>query len=532
MKIWDYYRNVLVPANSAVAAMQRNGIPVSVERARKQDEDWQNELLDLERYVEGEAAKRGLRLNYSRAHSVQEEPMLDFLFRHPSGLGLKTEKMTESGSRFAMDAEALLPYAAVGALHKDDDHPVVYAILKIKSIAKAKSTHLGGLMKFRRADGACHPHFKWILPNTTRLSAENPPVHQLPERSDPDVAKKVKACIVPRCQPWLGDPEEWDPRKHGWVFRADVVGAEAVVRAGCIAKCRVSSPYLRAGKDIHSKTASILYVVPEGTYKKGTVQRDSVGKQSYFLFVFGGSWKALQLTMIKKARIWLPDKEAMRLTDVFFSGDGYHDLKVRYNVDTRLLFDRGYIEDFYGRRWTIPPPPGVRMYEKGGGELGFEFPKGLSDDDRKAEQRRLENLRHIYANRATQTSQGTTTLWCLALCHHGEYVELASPPCLGDLAFPEAAGWALDGGPGPGGAPLMAWLVNTVHDSAWGDGAPGHMEPAVKVIVRRFTGVPADFLLESDMPWRVEVEVGPDFANLRSYNEVAKEFGLDPIPDR
>lgn len=534
MKISEYYHKVLLPANTAVTAMQRNGLPVSTQRAQAQMENWEKELKRLERYVEGEAAKRGIHLQYSKAHSAPEKPMVEFLFS-PKGLGLESKKKTEGGNREAMDDEALMPYAAIGPLHQDDDHPIVHAILQIRSIAKARSTHLGGLIKWRRADGACHPHFKWILPNTTRLSAENPPVHQLPEKSDPELARKVKACIVPRRDPWLGPPQDWNPMKHGWVLKADVKGAEAIVRAGAIARCRVSSPYLRAGKDIHSRTASVLYGVPEGTYKKGTPQRDSVGKQSYFLFIFGGSWKALQITMWRKARIWVEDSEAKRLTEAFFGPEGYPDLRDRYKVDTLLMFQRGYIEDFYGRRWTLPPPSGVRAYEKPTGEIGFEFPVSQEKDAAKRDyenaelMRQLQNRQHIYANRPTQASQATTTLWCLALCHHGEYVELASPPCLGDLAFPEAAGWSLDEGPGPGGKPLLAWMNNTVHDSGWGDGAPGHLEPAVKVIVRRFTGVPADFLIESDMPWRVDCEVGPDLGNLYPYNEVAKKFGLDPI---
>jgi hypothetical protein len=529
MQVSDYYRQVFVPANAAITAMQIAGIPVSKERAAAQVEAWTKELKTLEKYVEEEAAQRGIALRYSPAHSLKEEPLHDFLFASPRGLCLEVGKQTASGKRAAMDDEAMLPYAAIGPLHREDDHPIVYALLKIRSISKAMGTHLGGLVKYCRADGAAHPHYKWILQNTTRLSAEDPPVHQLPERADPDVAKLVKACIVPRVEPWLGDPDDWDPREHGFVFRADVAGAEAIIRAGCIAKCRVSVPYLQSGGDIHSRTASILYLVPEGTYKKGTNERDTVGKGCYFLFIFGGSKAALRRNMWKNARVKLSDEESGVYHQRFFAG--YADLATRYNVDTMLMFENGYVEDLYGRRWVLPPPPGVSPYWKDG-ELKFNLPEG-SPQKRNAVWRTLENRRHIYANRPTQASQATTTLWCIALCHHGEYVELQSPECLGGVPiFPEASGWALNGGSGPGGKPMLAWTSNTVHDSLWGDGAPGYIEPTVKLITRRFTGVPADFLIETNMPWRVGIDVGPDMGHLRPYNDVAKQFGLEPLPKR
>ena len=540
--IGDYYINVLMPAYAAISKMKRAGMPISIERAMDQDEAWEKELLRLQEYVQSEASKFDINLLYSEAHAPKEKPLHQFLYHHPTGLGLNPTdkavvrgpgkiKMTESGARASFDDEALMPYAAIGPNHREDDHPVVYAILKIRSIAKAKGTHLGGLMKWRRSDGCVHPKYKWILPNTTRLSASDPPVHQLPERADPENAKAIKACIVPRIKPWLEDPNDWDPRIHGWVARADVKGAEAVIRAGCIARCRVSVPYLRTGGDIHSKTASILYAVVEDTYKKGTPERDSVGKQSYFLLIFGGSYRGLQRTMWKKARMWWEEEESKGYHSRFFSG--YPDLGEQYERDTMLMFSRGYVEDFYGRRWTIPPPPGMFSHTDGTGIRHFRF-GGITDKETlRQAYKTFENRRHIYANRGTQTSQASTTLWAIALCILGEYVELQTPECLGGYnIFPETAGWALNEGPGPGGKPFQVWANNTVHDSMYADGAPGYLEPFAKLVTRRFNGVPAYFLMENDMPWRIDLEVGPDMANLKPYNVVAKQFGLEPLPER
>ena len=247
-------------------------------------------------------------------------------------------------------------------------------------------------------------------------------------------------------------------------------------------------------------------------------------------------------------------KEARRLLEQrqrpIAGGSGQEFWKIRIDMgadftvrnlqdDTRIDTDpdginRGYVEDFYGRRWAMPPPGRMWSSLDGLGGRRFHPSPGLMDKKQiRNEYKTFEHRRHIYANRGTQTSQATTTLWAIALCILGEYVELQTPECLGGYnIFPEAAGWALNGGPGPGGKPFQAWAMNTVHDSLYTDGAPGYLEAAAKLITRRFNGVPADFLQESDMPWRIDFEVGPDMANLRPYNQVAKEFGFEPLPDR
>lgn len=538
MDIGTYYRDVFVPANSAVSAMRRVGLPIHEGRAKARMALWQRELEELERYVEGEAAKKGFVFRYSPQHAPKPDLVLrDFLYS-PQGLNLEVTKWTdpEHGEpKPSTDDEALLRHAAVGVNHNQlngqpcIDHPVIYAILKIRSIAKARGTHLGGLLAARRMDGCAHAKFNYPE-NTTRLSAEDPPVHQLPEKADPEVAKLVKECIVPRRDAWVGDPAEWDPRKHGWCAKVDVRGAEMVVRAGAIARCAVLAPYLREGKDVHGKTAAAFYRQQESAFSKSDPRRNVVGKQSNFLLIFGGSWAALQQTLWKLGRMWFDKTESQQFHRVFFTT--YPDLARRYEIDTGLMVQRGYIEDPYGRRWHMPIPPEYTAVQRNG-VWSFSFIRKTSVDEAKALDRLLGYRRHCYANRPTQAAQGTTTLWGIALCHHGEYVPLQVPSYWQryGVPFPQAAGWQLNEGDGPGGKPFQVWTTNTVHDSLWVDGAPGTLEPALQVVYRRFMGVPADFLLAADMPWRVEAEVGPDLGHLRPYNDVAKQFGLESMPE-
>lgn len=542
MRIADYFHDVQHPAYVAISAMTRAGLPVSRERVVQQQELWQAELEHLEKYVVGTAAACGLALRYSPAHSaLPEETLHAFLFgAPPRGLGLAVTEYTETGAPSTND-KALMPYAAIGPLAQPDDHPVVQTILQIRSIAKARGTHLQGFLDYADSQGFIHAKVNWNKERTVRLSVEQPPLQQIPERHDPAVAKKVKACLVPRDRPWLGDPDAWSPDVHGYVFKADVSGAEALIRAGVIARDPVATPFLRDGGDLHSNTASIMYGVPHGTYTKGSRERDVVGKQGFFGLQFGGSWATLQNTYWEKARLRFTEEECIRRRLLFFSPpNGYVGLALRYLEDARLIFSRGYIEDLYGRRWSAPPPPNVLGMQPLQSQfpedpIRYIFPRDIKDEERREALAALSHLEHIYANRPTQSAQASTTLWSHALLYHGEYVELIPTEYvrqkLGGLPHADVADYALHEGPGPGGKPLRAWISNSVHDAIWGDGAPGTLAVVAKLIQRRFLGVPADFLLEANLPWRVELQVGPDYAHLCDYNDVAKRFGYDPLPE-
>ena len=525
MHIKDYYENVLIPGNVAVSALRRAGLPVDVRRIRAIRAAWLAELRDLESYVEGEAARRGAILKYSAKHSVDPGALAGFLYSPPSsgGYGLEVRRTTETGQPSTAD-EDLSWYASL-AVPRGDDDPLVRAVLKIRSIGGSLSKYLDKFESLRRSDGCVHPKYNWAL-RTARLSAEEPPVHQIPERADREVADAVKSCIVPRCSP-APDPESWDPRIHGSCFRWDISGAEAAIRAAMFTHRFCSRPdpiaweYIRLGKDIHSKTASLIYGVPEGTYKKGSYERDAVGKQTFFAKIFGAKWPTVRANIWRAARLWLDDEQAKKINANFDSG--YTGLAELYEVDKRRLGELGYCEDAYGRRRRIRVP-------------GAVFENGIWHYNREdhGTSRQVEHAFHVAANTPTQSTNATDNIWMIALLYHGEYVELRVPPMWDRLGipFPEAAGWALHEGDGPGGKPLRAWHMNTVHDSGWGDAAPGHMEPAAKVIWRRCHAVPLDWRIEADVPYRIDLQVGPNMARLRAYNVVAKEFGLEPMPKR
>jgi hypothetical protein len=550
VKIVDTMRDVHVPANVAVAAIQRAGLPIDRDLLVKTMAEWETEILALEKYIEDKAAEVGTPFKYSAKHGAHPPKVAAFLFK---GLGLEPkgvdgqELLTPKGE-LASDADSLARWASLRVPREDDD-PYVTAILQIRSLAKGRGTYLDSFLRNIRADGACHPKFNWAL-RTARLGAEDPPVHQIPERSEKRVPDGIKACIIPRDTPAL-DRDAWDPRKHGSCFRWDISGAEAAIRgamlpylSGCTDP--IAYDYIRRRGDIHSKTASIVYNVPEGTYKKGTYERDAVGKHTFFTKIFGAKPTAVQYSIWDQARIWMPlDK----IKDICANWDrGYSGIVRMYEVDKMMLgrrMDRNgwsWCEDLYGRRRAIQiPAKAVSRWD--GQEWSIddiEFPwagkpRGYQVPEEAWELRaKLNHAFHLAANTPTQSTNAWDTLWMLALCHLGEYVELRVPPMWerDGIPFPEAAGWQFNEGDGPGGRPMRVWHMNTVHDSGWGDCAPGYLEPAAKVIWRRCTSVPLDWRIQADVPYRIELKVGPDMSRMRDYNKVAREFGLEPVPER
>lgn len=519
MKLQDYVSDVLLPANSAVCALRRAGLPIDLGRLESVVAEWERQLVDLERQVEGRAAEVGTPMRYSARHAVGHDDLEAFLYR---GLGLTPMRRTKTG--WSTDAEALASYASITHPRPDDDQDVL-RVLKIRSfqgaVAKAAKYR-----ETRRADGCCHPKFNWAL-RTSRLSAEDPPVHQIPEHSDPDVADAIKSFMVPRVAP-APRPEDWDPRRHGSVLRWDIDGAEAAIRAGVLTKLFCSRPdpaweYVRAGRDIHAQTAAMIYGGPESEYKRGSVERDVVAKHTFFTRQFGGEDSTVQATIWELGRLWLEDDAVRRIVAAFDAG---HPMLVElYERDKVQAGTKGYCEDGYGRRRWCGFPPGVKYLGWGlpDGKTRWSIPRGLGAQ--------VARAWHVAANSPTQSINATDCLWMVALCYHGEYVELRVPPmweCKG-VDFPEARAWRLHGGPGPAGKPFQAWHCNTVHDSAWGDCAPGYLEPFAKLVWRRCRAVPFDWRLEADVPYRVSVSVGPDFGHLRRFNDAAREFGMEPL---
>ncbi len=547
MELWSYYANVLVPANAAVSQLRRAGLFLDQRRLAEVDRAWGAELAAHKALVEGEAAKRGMTLKYSEADSIHPATLAKFLYS-AQGLGLEPTGQRLAAGETPSTADEFLQHYASIKVPRAGDHPVVYAVMKIRSLQGGRAKWLRAWRDRLRPDGAIHTKYNWAL-RTSRLSCEDPQVQNIPERADKVVAQGIKSCIVPREGAVHLTPDVeaavaakktgaeqldvlaavWDPRKHGSVWRWDISGAEACIRAAmltwkyCARPDPIAYEYLREGKDIHSKTASLLYGVPEGTYKKGTHERDTVGKQTFFLKIFGGSWRALQGTLWNEARMLLPDDEAKRLAAAFDAG--YTGLAELYEWDQDHLGRLGYCQDGYGRRRWVGLPEGVRYLGRVDGKPKFQV----------GDKRLWGPLSHNFhkaANTPTQSMNATDCLWMIALLHHGEYVQLAVPPMweARGLLFPEAAGWRLHGGSGPGGKPFRSWHSNTVHDSGWGDCAPGYLEPTAMLVYRRCTALPFDWRLEADVPYRVDFSVGPHMGLLFSYNDVARKFGLTELP--
>ena len=539
MRVVDYLRYIFVPANAAVSALRRAGLPWNATRATQLITEWEALVKDREKYLIGEAAARGITLSFGPKHGLSKATRqgLTELFYGASGLGLEIKQYTDKGVP-SLEDEALLTYASIN-FERPTDVPQVRAYLDIQSYAKGMGTYLRGMNARQRWDGAVHPRSNWAKVRTARISMKDPNLQNIPERSNAVVALGIKSCFIPRCSP-APAPEAWDPRLHGSVFRWDINAAEAAIRGGMLTHRLCSAPewlweYIRLGKDPHGRVASEIFGKPEGTNTKGMVERDGMGKQVFFATLFGGGWPSVQHTIWTKTRIWLSKERSIAVTDRVKAGTPR--LQELYERDAHQLGRHGYVQDGYGRRRFIGLPDGVTYRGVRDGYARFDVPR-QSDADRRARKptpwQLLQRARHTAANSPTQSTNATDNFWMLALCTFGEYVELRVPPMWDStgVLFPEAKPWQMNEGPGPGGKPFRSWHTNTVHDSGWGDCAPGYLEPTMKTIMRRCTALPFDWRLQADVPYRIDFACGPDHGHLQDYNKVAARFGLEPYPVR
>ena len=81
MKVDAYVRDVLVPANVAVAAIQRAGLPIALELLRRTRVEWLAEIARLEKFVEAKAAEVGTPFKYSAKHGAHPPNVAKFLFK-------------------------------------------------------------------------------------------------------------------------------------------------------------------------------------------------------------------------------------------------------------------------------------------------------------------------------------------------------------------------------------------------------------------------------------------------------------------
>lgn len=216
-------------------------------------------------------------------------------------MGLTPPKMTDSGSRGAVDGLALESLLS--------EAPVVEPIMDYKEASKVKSTYVRPMRKLCQiGDGRTRSTFRLTRTTTGRLSMADPPLHQIPIMTE--LGRQVRAGFVTPEGRILGD---WDLDQIEMRMMAHESRDPEL--------CRL----FNGGQDIHTQTAAKIFSVPiEDIQGKKDVRR-TVAKHAGFGIINGITEHGL-LNYLILNRCKRPDGESWTLDDCVMLLAGWFDI--------------------------------------------------------------------------------------------------------------------------------------------------------------------------------------------------------------
>jgi DNA polymerase-1 len=156
-------------------------------------------------------------------------------------LNLPHKKKTKSG--YSTNAEVLESLR--------DKHPIINVILEYRALAKLKSTYCEGLLKVIDNDGRIHSTLNQTETRTGRISSTEPNLQNIPVRKE--IGREMRKFFVAKEGSLLADA---DYSQIELRLLAHMSDDEIFVNA------------FKTGEDIHTKTASNVFGVPESEVTK------------------------------------------------------------------------------------------------------------------------------------------------------------------------------------------------------------------------------------------------------------------------
>jgi len=301
-------RDVEVPLARVLAEMEISGVTVDGEALLSMSAEFGRGLQGLEAKIIKAA---GVPFNPNSPKQLAE-----ILFDR---LELKVIKKTKTGR--STNVKVL---EKLSGLYPDVKIPSM--ILEYRELAKLKSTYADALAALmNRETGRIHTSYNQTVTATGRLSSSNPNLQNIPVRTE--TGRRIRGAFV--CQ-------------SGYVFvSADYSQIELRVLAHMSDDESLVDAF-KLGKDIHSRTASMVYGCEEAAV---TAEMRRTAKVINFGLLYGmGAFRLSGDLGISMA-------EAKRFIDDYFSAFP----RVRGFLDSTMEFakEKGYVETLYGRRREI-----------------------------------------------------------------------------------------------------------------------------------------------------------------------------------
>jgi DNA polymerase-1 len=300
------YWEVEVPLARVLFHMEESGVLVDVQHFTMMSRELEERLASL---VDSLHSMAGFEFNLNSPVQLRK-----VLFET---LNLPTGRKTKTG--YSTDTEVLTRLAS--------SHPFPKLLLEYRELFKLKSTYVDALTRLVNPDsGRIHTSFNQTVTSTGRLSSSNPNLQNIPMRSE--IGKEIrKGFIAP----------------PGWcILSADYSQIELRVLAHLSGDENLTSAF-QAGQDIHTKTAALIFDIPE---EEVTPEHRRKAKVVNFGIVYGmspfGLAKELDIS---------PDEAARFIVDYFAAFPGVNTWIDRTVSEAREL---GYVKTMMNRVRYVP----------------------------------------------------------------------------------------------------------------------------------------------------------------------------------
>lgn len=304
--LWNLYAELERPLVGVLAAMERAGIAVDVDRLKRLSKEFQTRIDALETEIVKQA---GGEFNIASGPQLRK-----ILFED---LKLPVRQKTPGGEPSTAQ-DVLEELAAL--------HPLPRLIIEHRGLSKLKSTYLDALPQLVHPDGRVRASFNQVVAATGRLSSSDPNLQNIPVRTED--GRQIRQAFVP------GEP--------GWeLLTADYSQIELRVLAH-FSRDRALVQAFESDQDIHTVVAAKIFGVAE---KDVNSERRRVAKTVNFGVIYGLSAFGLA------SRLGISQTEAAAFIESYFQQYSGVDAFITRVLEEALA--KGRVETIMGRRRAI-----------------------------------------------------------------------------------------------------------------------------------------------------------------------------------
>ncbi|MDP6940502.1 MAG: DNA polymerase I [Planctomycetota bacterium] len=308
----ELFEELEMPLIQVLQKMEARGIRVDRERLKEMERFLSKRQLELENTIFSISGEP-----FNINSPKQLGPILFEKLKIQEAAGVKRVKRTKTG--YSTNAATLERYRGI---------EIIDCLLEFRHLSKLRGTYVEALPGHIHPETACiHTSFHQAVASTGRLSSSDPNLQNIPIRSE--LGKEIRRAFVPRHSDWM-------------LLSADYSQVELRVVAH-LAKDPALIHAFRDGADVHSRTASLIFDVPQDQV---TSEMRARAKTINFGILYGMGPQRLA------RELKIPFQEARDFIDAYFDAlPG-----VRSWLDSTLLAaqETGEVRTLFGRRRPVP----------------------------------------------------------------------------------------------------------------------------------------------------------------------------------